>query len=86
MNGGLRSANPPYGLAHATTGLDAERKPIMGDIWKLSRLLLSVGKYIRLLLERDEWDYLGHADDGEASGIALVLALHRDSKAAQGVD
>jgi hypothetical protein len=73
-------------LAHATTGLDAESKPIIGDIWKLSRLLLSVAKYIRLLLERDEWDYLEHASDREASGKALVLALHRDSKAAQGVD
>ena len=67
-------------LAHVTTGLDAESQPIIGDIWKLSRLLLGVAKYIRLLLERDEWNYLEHSKDGRASGNALVRALHRDSK------
>jgi hypothetical protein len=43
--------------------------------------VLSVAKYIRLVLEREEWNYLEHSDDGKARGRALVLALHRDSKA-----
>lgn len=68
-------------LAHATIGLDPERKAIIGDIWRLSRLVLSVAKYIRLALERKEWNYLEHSDDGKERGRALVLALHRDSKA-----
>jgi len=68
-------------LAHATTGLDPERKVLVRDIWRVSRLVLSVAKYVRLVLERQEWDYLEHSADGRACGKALVLALHRDSKA-----
>jgi hypothetical protein len=68
-------------LAHATTGLDPGRKVLIRDIWRISRLVLSVAKYVRLVLEREEWDYLDHSADGRAVGKALVLAVHRDSKA-----
>jgi hypothetical protein len=68
-------------LAHATTGLDPEQKVLIRDIWRVARLVLSVAKYVRLVLERDEWNYLEHSADGKAFGKALVLALHRDSKA-----
>jgi hypothetical protein len=48
-------------LAHATTGLDPERKVIISDVWRLSRLALSVAKYARLALEREDWNYLEHS-------------------------
>jgi hypothetical protein len=67
-------------LAHATTGLDPSSKVLIRDIWRVSRLALSVAKYIRLLLERHEWNYLEHSADAKASGKALVRALHRDSE------
>jgi hypothetical protein len=67
-------------LAHATTGLDPKSKVLLRDVWRISRQVLSVAKYIRLLLERQEWNYLQHSVDAEASGRALVRALHRDSK------
>lgn len=69
-------------LAHATTGLDADSKPIIGDIWKVSRLLLSAARCIRLILEREDWNYLEHSEDGKAYGKALVEALHRESQLA----
>ena len=67
-------------LAHATTGLDQEQKVLIRDIWRVSRLVLSVAKHVRLVLEREEWSYLEHSADGRARGKALVLALCRDSK------
>jgi hypothetical protein len=67
-------------LAHATTGLDPEKKVLIRDIWRVARLVLSVAKYVRLVLERKEWNYLEHSADGRARGKALVLALHRDSQ------
>jgi hypothetical protein len=67
-------------LAHATIGLDPSSKVLIRDVWHVSRLALSVAKYVRLLLERQEWNYLEHSADGKASGKALVRALHRDSK------
>jgi hypothetical protein len=42
--------------------------------------VLSVAKYVRLVLEREEWNYVELSADGKARGKALVLALHRDSK------
>jgi hypothetical protein len=68
-------------LAHATTGLDPNNKVLVRDVWRVSRLVLSVAKYLRLVLERKQWDYLEHSDDGKAHGRALVRALHRDSNA-----
>src|SRR5262249_25598259 len=67
-------------LAHATTGLDDESKPIIGDIWKVSGFLLSAARYIRLILEREDWNYLEHSQDGKTYGEALVQALHRESQ------
>jgi hypothetical protein len=67
-------------LVHATTGLDHESKPIIGDIWKVSRLLLSTARYVRLILEHEDWNYLEHSEDGKARGEALVQALHRESQ------
>ncbi|MET4349015.1 hypothetical protein [Bradyrhizobium sp. RT9a] len=67
-------------LAHATTGLDPSQRVLIRDIWRLSRLALSVAKYIRLLLERDDWNYLDHSEDGKACGRTLVRSLHRDNK------
>ncbi|MGJ5094353.1 hypothetical protein ACQR1V_03385 [Bradyrhizobium oligotrophicum] len=68
-------------LAHATTGLDPGRKVLIKDIWRVSRLVLSVSKYVRLLLEREEWDYLKHSRDAREHGKALIQALHRDHRA-----
>ncbi|MCG2642695.1 hypothetical protein ACFPFP_22345 [Bradyrhizobium sp. GCM10023182] len=68
-------------LAHATTGLDPSQRILIRDIWRLSRLALSVAKYIRLLLEGDEWNYLEHSEDGKTYGRMLVRSLHRDNKA-----
>jgi hypothetical protein len=67
-------------LAHATTGLDPASAVVISDIWRVARLALSVAKYIRLLLERQEWNYLDHSADGKASGEELARALYRDSK------
>jgi hypothetical protein len=67
-------------LAHATTGLDPERKVIISDVWRLSRLALSVAKYVRLVLEREDWNYLEHSRDGKANGKALVMVLHRAAR------
>jgi hypothetical protein len=44
-------------LAHATTGLDPSQKVLIRDVWRVSRRALSVAKYIRLLLERKEWNW-----------------------------
>jgi hypothetical protein len=68
-------------LAHATTGLDPGREVLIRDVWRVARRVLSVAKYVRLVLEREEWDYLEHSADSRARGKALVLALHRDNKA-----
>jgi hypothetical protein len=68
-------------LAHATTGLDPNNKVVIRDIWHISRLALSVAKYVRLILARHEWNYLEHAAAGKARGRCLVVALHCDSKA-----
>jgi len=68
-------------LAHATTGLNPDQQVIIGDLWALSRLVLTLAKYVRLVVEREEWDYLAHSRDGKAHANALVMALHRDGKA-----
>jgi hypothetical protein len=67
-------------LAHATTGHDPSRTALVGDVWRVSRLALSVAKYARLLLQRQEWNYLAHSADGRARGRALVRALHHAAR------